>query len=221
MKIQIVTPKGGAGKTTTTLGLASTAFFRKDLRPLVVDCDRQRSSCMTLATHPLIGSQSVPVEDLPKLFKSFSNGTAPEADVYLFDMPPRDEHIAVYTQVAKRVDFTLIPLNPSKAAMESPKVLMKAFSKAGINNYACVFSMVPPAGPARRRVQKMRDTIRAAGVPVLDNFLTFRAEWSRMSFEPRNNLIHLSNNGDARHEIEKIYTEVEGLVAVARSEAVV
>lgn len=85
--IALISMKGGVGKTTITLGLASAGWRRGD-RVLVIDADPQANASMALGLDPrVVQAADGPV---PSTWgDGVRVGTRPEAsDVVLIDAPP-------------------------------------------------------------------------------------------------------------------------------------
>ena len=105
--IGIASQKGGAGKTTLTMGLAGAALAAGQ-RVVVLDLDPQASlsewSDLRGAETPVVAA--IPVARLPKELETAHR----MADLILIDTPPHSE--ATTMAVAKAADLILIPCRP-------------------------------------------------------------------------------------------------------------
>ena len=205
MKILIMNAKGGVGKTTIAGGLASFAALRRDKKVLVVGADPQRSTDYFLRDSEHLHNAYVEVDDLADVIEQGS----PEHDVMIFDTPPRHDFAHKYLEMARRVDFTLVPWTGCGVSFDASRNSIAPLLEAGLENWAFVIngaSTNPKCFPA---TEKQKSAIRDSGAPVMESVIRQRQAWKNLSLLPKNILIHEYRDGAARHEIEALYLEIE------------
>jgi chromosome partitioning protein len=124
--ISILNQKGGVGKTTIAVHLA-TAFARKGRRVLLVDADPQGSALDWAAARH--GKPLFPVAGLPKT--SIHNELpvlAANFDLVIIDGPPRV--YAVAKSAVSASDLVLVPVQPSPYDVWAAKEIMDLFDEA-------------------------------------------------------------------------------------------
>lgn len=141
--IAIISQKGGAGKTTLAVHLA-TAAMKSGLSVLVIDTDPQatasRWSQWRQGREPDVVDCGAPSLLAAKLAKAAELG----ADVCIIDSPPHADLMA--RQAAKLADLVLIPCRPKAfdlAAVEATAELVRNGSKPAF----VVFTAGPPRAP--------------------------------------------------------------------------
>lgn len=141
--IAIVSQKGGAGKTTLAIHLASAAT-RANRVALIVDTDPQASASRWAVWRgdrdPEVIDCGAPSLLLAKLSKVAGLG----ADLVVIDTPPHADAMA--RQAAKLADLVLIPCRPRAfdlAAIETTAELVKATATRAF----VVFNAGPPKAP--------------------------------------------------------------------------
>src|SRR3954454_9395724 len=109
LTIALISQKGGVGKTTIALHLA-TAFAATGKRTLLVDLDPQTSAAewkdARLAEQPYV--MAVPSS---RLAKTLEKARENEADVVILDTAPHSEGTAL--EAARSADLILVPCQPS------------------------------------------------------------------------------------------------------------
>jgi chromosome partitioning protein len=126
--IAVLNQKGGVGKTTLAVHLA-TAFARKRLRVLLVDADPQGSALdWAAARHedplfPVVGLPKSSIhKELPSLASNF--------DIVVIDGPPRVYEVARSAIMAS--DMVLIPVQPSPYDVWAVKEIIDLISEAAV-----------------------------------------------------------------------------------------
>ena len=104
--LAVVNKKGGAGKTTTAIGLVAGCRAR-GLRAGLVDTDPNASASRWLASVPEIDTVPCAITDLAALI----DGVQDLYDVLVIDSPPND--VAAVQAVAAVAHLVIIPLAPS------------------------------------------------------------------------------------------------------------
>ena len=124
--IAILNQKGGVGKTTLAVHLA-TAFARKNRRVLLVDADPQGSALDWAAARH--GQPLFPVVGLPKnsIHKELP-ALAANFDLVIIDGPPRVYDVAKSAVGAS--DLVLVPVQPSPYDVWAAKEIIDLFNEA-------------------------------------------------------------------------------------------
>ena len=110
--VSLLNRKGGAGKTTTAIGLAFGIQRRTGLRVGVVDCDPNGSATRWLEGLPEMETVACPADQLAL----FLEGLVDDFDVVLIDSPPNDE-LAV-AAIARVSDLALLPVAPAPVEID-------------------------------------------------------------------------------------------------------
>lgn len=104
--IAFLNKKGGAGKTTTAIGVAFGAV-RVGLRVGLVDVDSNGSAGRWLETVDDLAMVACRSDELAQLIKGLDN----DYDLLVVDTPPND--VKAITDVARLADLVVIPLAPT------------------------------------------------------------------------------------------------------------
>lgn len=160
LKISFSTPKGGVGKSTMTIFLASVLHYRLGYNVLVMDCDfpqyslsnmreRDMKTIMQNAYHKKaaikqfqsINKKAYPIvkckaESALEKASEYVNRSAVEPDIIFFDLPGTANTKGVLTTL-KAMDFIFSPITADRLVVESTLSFAKAFlglPKTGDNN---------------------------------------------------------------------------------------
>ncbi len=123
MVVAVASGKGGTGKSTITLNLATT-FSSERYRVLVIDADPQGS----IARWSEMGKQQEPavlVEPSPALFKKVTGATKQVYDVIFVDSPPTFKKRM--RTVIRAADRLIIPATPGIADFWSTEMLLDMY----------------------------------------------------------------------------------------------
>jgi chromosome partitioning protein len=125
MVISLVNQKGGVGKTTISINLASGLVMR-GFSVLLVDCDPQGS---VLKWHSVGNHELLDVERLVQRFNgsAFRKRTS-NYDYVVIDAPPAISEITI--NVFDATDLVLIPVAPSALDLWSSRQLLALFKKS-------------------------------------------------------------------------------------------
>lgn len=204
MKIlAIVSQKGGSGKTTLAVHLA-TAAAAAGHSVAVIDLDPQATATKwgdrrEAEAPEVISGQAV---RLPALI---SAAKANGADLLVLDTAPNADQIAALA--ARAADLVLIPCRPAKFDLEAIETTLMLVQTANKAAYV-VLNAVPPQGGI---AEEAAAGLTATGAKVAPHQLTQRAAFTHavidgrtaQEFEPR---------GKAAREVDTLYTWLCGIV---------
>ena len=167
--ISIVAQKGGAGKTTLSVGLACAATA-VGLSAVVVDLDPQATAASwgdrRHADAPVV--LSVQPSRLPRILEAAS---AQNVDLAVIDSAPRAEQSAI--AAVKAADLVLLPTRPSVYDLETVLTTVELVRAVRPDvPLRCVLNAVPARGP---REAQARALLSDLGVPLFDRVLGHRA----------------------------------------------
>jgi chromosome partitioning protein len=185
--ISIISQKGGAGKTTLALHLA-TAATASGLVTLVVDTDPQATAC---AWHTWRGGLEPDVIDCASyalLSRKLEQAAKLGADLAIIDTPPHADIMA--REAGKVADLLLIPCRPRAFdldAIQTTADLARASGKASF----VIFMAGPPIAPII--YQEAEELIKQLGLVVAPVKLPERAAFH-----------HSVSEGKTAQEIEPL-----------------
>ena len=167
--ISVVAQKGGAGKTTLSVGLACAAAAA-GLSAVVVDLDPQATAASwgdrREADAPAV--LSVQPSRLARLLEA---AVAQEVDLAVIDSAPRAEQSAI--AAVKAADLVLLPTRPSIYDLETVLTTVELVRAVRPDvPLRCVLNAVPARGP--RQIQA-RALLSDLDVPLFDCALGHRA----------------------------------------------
>lgn len=133
-KIAVANDKGGVGKTTTAISLASVLSSRG--RTIVIDADEKTQSALEWYR---AGGHVLPCEVL-------TMGEAASLDLsdvqyLIFDTKAGEESSDLLT-LAQQVDLLIVPTKPDALSL---RALVKTLAPLKLNNYRVLLTDVPPA----------------------------------------------------------------------------
>jgi chromosome partitioning protein len=204
MKIVIIAgQKGGAGKTTIAVHLATEAL-RRGMRVGIVDADPQLSA--TAWANARLNT-SLPVVEAtgPKLNNALDLARNDGFDLIVIDSPP---HANAATQKPYRLaDLIILPVRPSVLDLAALPASLDMVESA--NTKA---ALVISAAPIRAaEIIDTRRELEKTGFPVLNTVIHDRTPYRRAiasgqavsEFEPK---------GKAAFEIRNLWNEITGLL---------
>ncbi|MES2298642.1 MAG: ParA family partition ATPase [Pseudomonadota bacterium] len=171
MIIGLLNQKGGVGKTTLAIALAS-CFAQMGYRVLLVDIDPQRSALDWAAARqgdPLFSVVGLPRASIHKEIASIGAGY----DIVILDGPPRVTDLARSAILAS--DLVVIPVQPSPYDIWAAEEIIKLVDEARIykeNLKACFAINRKIANTAIGR--DVRDALAAYPLHVLELTVTQR-----------------------------------------------
>ena len=153
--LAVLNKKGGAGKTTTAIGIAD-GCRRRGLRVGLIDTDPNASASRWLASVPEIDSVPCTPADLRGLIE----GVRDLYDVLIIDSPPND--VAALQAVAAVADLAIIPLAPTAIEVDQLPDTVDLIEAAG-TPWIVVPVRVRLSTAAGKTI---RDLCSDAGIPV-------------------------------------------------------
>lgn len=217
MKIALASQKGGVGKTTLGLGIAS-ALALEGKPVLYVDADPQ-GTAMQWATHRTsVGLDPVAnltviqqtSSDIHKRFQQASKDQKPPYVHAVIDAPPRaDEGLS--RSILASADIVLIPVQPSLADLWAARATVSLIKQAQASGLAIkaafVLSRVKP-GTALGR--DFAEVIKAEGLPLLPAGTHDRTAYAAALSSCQTIFEYESASG-------KAYQEMQGLLAAVKN----
>lgn len=197
--ISIISQKGGAGKTTLVLHLA-TAFAHAGHNAAIIDLDPQASAAKwsdrRAADTPVVISAHA-----SRLHHEMTRIEASGGDVVVIDTAPHSDSAAL--EAAKCADMVLVPCRPAILDLEAISNTLD-LARAVNGNVHVVMNAVAAIG---NEAAEATEAIAAMNVPVCPAQLVNRVAFSRalisgqtaQEYEPR---------GKATLEVEKLHNFV-------------
>lgn len=171
MKVVVLNQKGGAGKTTISLGIAA-GLALEGHKVLFVDADPQGTATAWAAHRKTVGLDPVPnlamtQRSTPDIHKQFQEVEKPTFQDAVIDGPPRaDEGLS--RSILASADRVLIPVQPSLAdlwASRATVALVKQAQATGLKlKAAFVLSRIKPGTSIGR---DFVEVLKGEGLPLL------------------------------------------------------
>ncbi len=205
--IATIAQKGGAGKTTLSIGTA-VAAAADGLSAAIVDLDPQATAAnwsdrRETESPVVISAQAT---RLPRILEA---AEAQGADLVIIDTAPRAEQGAL--AAAKAADLVLIPCRPAIYDLETVTTTIELVRLADPDTpVLCVLNGVPPRGA---REQQARAVLAGLHVPVCPASIGHRAAIDHAA------ALGLSSQeyeraGKAAGEITEVYAFIKRLVSL-------
>jgi len=194
--VAIISQKGGAGKTTLAVHLATVAAAAKH-SVAVIDLDPQGTATSwgdrrTAEVPEVVSGQAV---RLPALIKTAAqNG----ADFLILDTAPNADQTA--SLACRAADLVLIPCRPSTFDLEAIETTL-LLAKAATTPAYVVLNAVPPRSSIGKEAS---DGLIARGAKVAPHQLTHRAAFTHGVIDGRS-AQEFEPNGKAAEEITALY----------------
>lgn len=203
LKIAVANLKGGCGKSTLALNLASG--LEKRGKTILLDVDPQG----TLEHWLKETFEGMPdVKNASKNVKKIISDSEKNYDFVVADCPPSLE--SGHTQeVLKEVDLLLIPVLPSPPDLWSSVHMVDAVKEAQKKNTKLKAKLVRNQVETRSALSKaMRQAIEFCGLPALESSLARRASYRWAALEGISVYQFGSRGGTAVGDIEAIIKEI-------------
>jgi chromosome partitioning protein len=202
--VALVGNKGGAGKTTLTINLASALGQRA--ATAILDADPQGSSLQWRAiAEPQVGP---PVFDAVTDVADALRAVAGRYEHVLIDCPPSVD--AVQTDAALAVsDLVLIPVQPSPLDLWATVHIDDAVTRARrVNPRLVAMLVINQLEPRTRLSQQIRQGVAELGLPAADTAIRRRAIYRASVLEGRS-VVEMGRRGSAAvEELEQLIREV-------------
>jgi chromosome partitioning protein len=210
ISVALLNTKGGVGKTTLAAALAVRAS-QEGRRVALVDMDPQNSLAQWWARRGKTES--------PQIFTGAT--TADDAiealsrdgwDWVFIDTPPA--FLEVVRECVAAVDFSLIPVRSSMVDILATQDAVSLARDAGAS-FLCVLNDVDSRAGAKL-ADSARSTLVKAKVPVAVTAVVHRiSHITSMTVGKSASEVNGGKDGAARHEIEKLWTEVKAAATKA------
>lgn len=202
--IALVGNKGGAGKTTLSINLAS--YLARESAIAVVDADPQGSALQWRAFSE--NENTVPIIEAGEDLETQANELLQEYQYVLFDCPP-SVHAAQTTTVLGFCDVALIPVQPSPVDMWATVHIEEAVKRARETNVNLRAMLVINQLEARTTLSRLvREALTEIELPVANTALRRRAIFRSSALEGKSVFDMGSRGNDAAQEIEQLIEEV-------------
>lgn len=208
MILGILNQKGGVGKTTLSVNLA-TALSRKGKKVLLIDADPQGSSLDWISAREgeaLFSVVGLPIKTLHKEIIKIKDGF----DHIIIDGPPRVSDVARSAIIAS--DFVLIPIQPSPYDIWASAEIVKLIEEA------CVFNEnIKSAFVINRKItntaigRDVREALQTYSVPLLNSSITQRVIFAESAAQGKS-VYEIDDTGLAASEIEAVLNEIMELM---------
>src|ERR1035441_4797840 len=171
--IALIVQKGGTGKTTLAVCLATAAALA-GLTTVILDLDPQATACnwsdRRKATLPNAPGPAVIDVQPARLGAALADLEGKNIDLVIIDTPPRSEQSAL--AAAKVADLVLIPCRPQAYDLETIPNTKEILALAGHTPEIAILNAVPAIGD---RSEQARELLNRLQVPVCPYPLGHRA----------------------------------------------
>lgn len=207
--ISILNQKGGVGKTTLAVHLA-TALSRKGRKVLLLDADPQGSALDWAAARQ--GEPAFPVVGLPKasIHKELST-LAKDYDLVLIDGPPRVYDVARSAIMAS--DLVVIPVQPSPYDVWAAKEIIDLLHEATIFKPGLQKAFVINRKIVNTAIGRdVTEALSSYPIPVLEAAVCQRVVFAESATKGLT-VYEIDPDMLAAKEMSDLAQEVEGLLA--------
>ncbi|MEO8627536.1 MAG: ParA family protein [Betaproteobacteria bacterium] len=218
MIVQVCAEKGGVGKTSIAVNLATIAAT-DEIDVLLLDTDSTGSATAWGRIRQEGGvAPSISILTLSTNPASTLADLAPKYDLIVVDVGARS--YSTMLQIALLADLVIVPTTPGQFEAESTLNLFQAFRdldprhKGGHVPAHVLLNMVPTNERSREEAG-LRDLLKEESVPVMHAVIRTRKAWRDCSRTGR--AVHELSGRDASSkgtlEMRAVYEEAEGLIA--------
>lgn len=197
--VSVQSQKGGAGKSTITVHLATAAVAR-GLKVRILDTDAQKSAVLWSSMRQAKTPEVVYCEPV-KLRAAVDKARSEGVSLLIIDSPPNAGPDAV--DIAGPADLILIPCRPGVFDVSAVK---RTIDIAGMAKkpFLVVLSACPPRAP---EIAKTRAAFEAAGVPVSKVEIETRRAMDR-ALQYGESVIEFEPDGESARQINRLLDEV-------------
>lgn len=206
--IALVGNKGGAGKTTLCINLASA--FAERAPTVVLDADPQQSSHNW---HSIADGESpFPVVSASEDLAAATQYHAGRAHFVLIDCPP-SVHSPQTGEALSRADLALIPVQPSPLDLWASVQIEAEVGRARESNPDLgALLVINQLEPRTRLSQVMRDALAELSLPAARNAICRRMIYRKSAIQGRSVLDVGSQGAAAAEEIRQLVDEMVNLL---------
>lgn len=202
--IALVGNKGGAGKTTLSVNIASC--LARQSSTVVIDADPQGSALQWRAFAER--EDTVPVLEPDEDLDTQARGLQNDYEYVLFDCPP-SVHAPQTTKVLEFCDIALIPVQPSPVDLWATVHIEEAVMQARETNKNLRAVLVINQLEARTTLSHLvRDALTEIGLPVASTALRRRAIFRSSTLEGKSVFDMGSRGKEAAKDVEQLIEEV-------------
>jgi len=201
--VAVIGQKGGNGKTTVAIGLATTAAaVGEDVA--VIDLDPQACAAKWKDRRPVYNPAVVSAQ-VSRLRQTLDTAKAHGADLVVIDSPGKSDSAAV--EAAKVADLVLIPTRPGVFDMETLPAIRDLLRIAGNPRAFVLFNHMHPQG-SRIADEFKALTVSYADLPACPVHLCQRASYADAPTAGK--AVHeYEPDGKAAAELQKLYLWVK------------
>lgn len=207
--IALASPKGGVGKTTTSIELAS-ALHQEGRSVVIVESDARLLSIAKWAATARGAGHNVPDVALAKV-ESFSPRVFAKLvdsyDVAVVDCPG---HFAEEQRAAMLLaDAIIMPVGPSAIELAGLTPLLEVVTQAERirRRPLPMFALLTRVRPREIDAVRVRRALEEMGVPVLDVEIGYRAAF-RQAYEAGESVVCHSPRSDSAREVRRLVREL-------------
>jgi chromosome partitioning protein len=206
--IALVGNKGGAGKTTLCINLASALSDRDST--IVLDADPQRSS---LNWHAIAqGASAFPVLAASENVAATADGHAERAHYLVIDCPP-SVHSQQTSDALAQADLALIPVQPSPLDLWASVQIEAEVDRARQTNPNLrALLVINQLEPRTRLSRLMRDALAEVNLPAAETAIRRRMVYRNSVIQGCSVLDVGSQGGAAAQEIRQLTDEMVNLL---------
>lgn len=211
MIIGILNQKGGVGKTTISINLASS-LARSGARVLVIDADPQGSALDWLAARPENEDAPFSVMGLPKpIIHKEVMKIRDDYDHIIIDGPPRVSDIVRSAIMAS--DVVLIPVQPSPFDIWAASEIVDLVRESAIYNEDRKSFFVISRKIANTAIGRdAAEALSSYEIPVMQSHLIQRVRFAESAAQGMSVYDDGEQNNPAAQEIEALKNEVLGVL---------
>lgn len=213
--IALLSQKGGGGRTSLTVSLA-TAAEEVGRQTLIIDLDPQATACKwgdrRQAEAPIV-IDAQPARLANALAKAKEGGI----DLVLIDTPPRSAEAAL--AAAKVADLIVMPIRPQMYDLETIPNTLDLIATASTGRHSPIPTIaILNAVPARgNRHEQAKDGLIRMGLMVCESTVGYRAAFGDAAALGLSVLEH-NRTGMAADEVRQVYRAIVRLLEKGASE---